>query len=88
MEKGNESEFQTGDQVVVVFPPAAQGIRGIVAGQYGINEDIDRVTHTVLATTPWIQLMYTVKLENIKELHLAGQSELCLQSKRLAKWYQ
>jgi hypothetical protein len=50
----------------VVFVEAITNNRyvGTVTGQYGRYDYIPRENGTVLATTPWTELMYTVKLDN------------------------
>jgi hypothetical protein len=56
----DDFSFAVGDRVANVFP-INSGKIGTVTGQYGRYDNIPRETDTVLATTPWTDLMYTVK---------------------------
>ena len=80
MTSPNDFKFQTGDRVVVIFPPPENGKRGIVVGRYGLNDDIIRGEHTVVAVDPWPELMYTVKLSREEDHIISGESELVLAS--------
>lgn len=57
-------QFNIGNRVQLFTPdPMRHGKQGIIVGRYGRNDNIPRLRDTVLATTPWLELMYTVLLD-------------------------
>ncbi len=57
-------KFAIGDRVAVVFQVFDNGRIGTITGYYGRHDNIPRETDTVLATTPWPELMYTVRCDD------------------------
>ena len=57
-------KFDKGDRVVSVEAITNNRYVGTVTGRYGRYDYIRREDDTVLATTPWTELMDTVKLDN------------------------
>jgi hypothetical protein len=56
-------KFDEEDRVVYVQPITNKLYVGTVSGRYGRYDSIALETHTVLATTPWTEPMYTVELD-------------------------
>jgi hypothetical protein len=57
-------KFDQGDRVVFVEVITNNRYVGAVTGRYGRYNHIPREHDTVLATTPWPEPMYTVKLDD------------------------
>lgn len=66
--RGPSCKFQIGDRVVVAgsggYPPFWAKRGGEVTGRYDLHDSIPRKRDTVLATTPWPELMYTVQFDD------------------------
>jgi hypothetical protein len=60
-------KFDKGDRVVIFDATPDNRRAGAVTGRYGRFDDIPRQHDTVLATSPWPELMYTIKLDDGKE---------------------
>ena len=86
----DDFKFGIGERVVSVFP-IEHGKRGTVTRQHGLDDKIIlRETDTVLATTPWTELMYTVKWDRggegiVGESHLARLDEFNAARARMRK---
>ena len=57
-------KFEQGDRVVIFDATPNNGRVGTVTGQYGRYDNIPREQDTVIATTPWLESMYTVRLDD------------------------
>ena len=58
-------QFNIGDRVqFFTYDPMLNGKRGVIEGRYGRHDNIPRKRDTVVATTPWTELMYTVYLDD------------------------
>lgn len=70
-------KFDKGDRVVFVQAITNNLYVGTVTGRYGRYDNIPREHETVLATTPWSEAVYTVKLDYGTE-EIAEESRLHL----------
>jgi hypothetical protein len=57
-------KFDKGDRVVIFEPITNNQYVGTVTGRYGRYDHIPRETDIVLATSPWTEPMYTVKMDD------------------------
>ena len=60
-------KFDIGDRVVIFDATPHNRLVGTITGRYGRYDNIPREHDTVVATTPWLELMYTVTLDDGKE---------------------
>ena len=55
--------YNIGDRVRITMPGPMHGNEGAIAGCYGRTQDIPRLRDTVVATSPWLELMYSVQID-------------------------
>ena len=66
MAEQSSFKFDIGDSVtvnLVNLTPTLWNKPGKVVGRYGRNDWIPRAHDTVVTTTPWLELMYTVLVD-------------------------
>ena len=76
----NEFKFTIGDRVATVRQVFDENGRvGTVTGRYSGYDNIEREHDTVLATSPWSELMYTVNFDDgDSKAQIHGESSLML----------